>query len=258
MPVHYAGLAADMPALLDIAQRHGLKVVEDAAHALPTTSGGALVGTLNSEATVFSFYANKTITTGEGGMLVTRDAALAQRARTMRLHGMNRDAFDRFTAQVPSWYYEVVAPGFKYNLTDIAAALGIHQLKRAWVFQQRREQLAAAYDAALAGLPLLLPPRPAAGERHAWHLYVIRLAAGAGIERDRFIEQLYAAGIGCSVHYIPLHLHPYWRDRYGLTAAQFPHSQRAYERLVSLPLYTRMSEADVARVAAAVRAALGA
>jgi dTDP-4-amino-4,6-dideoxygalactose transaminase len=176
----------------------------------------------------------------------------------MRLHGMNRDAFDRFTAQVPSWYYEVVAPGFKYNLTDIAAALGIHQLKRAWVFQQRREQLAAAYDAALAGLPLLLPPRPAAGERHAWHLYVIRLAAGAGIERDRFIEQLYAAGIGCSVHYIPLHLHPYWRDRYGLTAAQFPHSQRAYERLVSLPLYTRMSEADVARVAAAVRAALGA
>ena len=131
LPVHYAGLAADMPALLDIARRHGLKVVEDAAHALPTTCGGALVGTLASDATVFSFYANKTITTGEGGMLVTRDAALAKRAKVMRLHGMNRDAFDRFTAKVPSWYYEVVAPGFKYNLTDIAAALGIHQLKRA-------------------------------------------------------------------------------------------------------------------------------
>ncbi|MDP1901622.1 MAG: DegT/DnrJ/EryC1/StrS family aminotransferase [Rubrivivax sp.] len=256
MPVHYGGLAADMPALLDIAHRHNLKVVEDAAHALPTTCGGCLVGTLASDATVFSFYANKTITTGEGGMLVTRDAALAQRAKTMRLHGMNRDAFDRFTAKVPSWYYEVVAPGFKYNLTDIAAALGIHQLKRALAFQQQRERLAAAYDRALAGLPVVLPPRPALGDQHSWHLYVLRLADGAGIHRDRFIERLFAAGIGCSVHYIPLHLHPYWRDRYGLTAAMFPHSQHAYERMLSLPLYTRMTEADVERVAAAVRAAL--
>jgi dTDP-4-amino-4,6-dideoxygalactose transaminase len=258
MPVHYAGLAADMPAILDIARRHRLKVVEDAAHALPTTSGGALVGTLASDATVFSFYANKTITTGEGGMLVTRDGALAQRARVMRLHGMNRDAFDRFTATVPSWYYEVVAPGFKYNLTDIAAALGIHQLKRAHAFAQRRAQIAALYDAALAGLPLITPPRPAAGETHAWHLYVLRLADGAGIARDRFIEKLFEAGIGCSVHYIPLHLHPYWRDRYGLDAAMFPHSQHAYERMLSLPLYTRMSDGDVERVAAAVRGALGA
>ncbi len=256
MPVHYAGLAADMPALLDIARRHDLKVVEDAAHALPTTCGGRLIGTLGSDATVFSFYANKTITTGEGGMLVTRDAALAQRARVMRLHGMNRDAFDRFTATVPSWYYEVVAPGFKYNLTDIAAALGIHQLKRAQAFQAKREELAAAYDDALAGLPVLLPPRAAAGDRHAWHLYVLRLADGAGIERDRFIERLFDAGIGCSVHYIPLHLHPYWRDRYALTPAMFPHSQHAYERMLSLPLYTRMTVHDVQRVAAAVRAAL--
>ncbi|MDE2275410.1 MAG: DegT/DnrJ/EryC1/StrS family aminotransferase, partial [Burkholderiales bacterium] len=173
LPVHYAGLAADMPAILDIARRHDLKVVEDAAHALPTTRGGRLVGTLASDATVFSFYANKTITTGEGGMLVTRDAALAQRAKVMRLHGMSRDAFDRFTATVPSWYYEIVAPGFKYNLTDIAAALGIHQLRRLPGFQQQRERLAAAYDAARAGLPLLLPPRAPAGDRHAWHLYVV-------------------------------------------------------------------------------------
>jgi dTDP-4-amino-4,6-dideoxygalactose transaminase len=256
IPVHYGGLAADMPAIHDIARRHGLRVVEDAAHALPTTCGGQLVGTLASDATVFSFYANKTITTGEGGMLVTRDAALAQRAKTMRLHGMSRDAFDRFTAKVPSWYYEVVAPGFKYNLTDIAAALGIHQLKRAHVFQQRREQLAAAYDEALAGLPVVRPPRPAPGDQHSWHLYVLRLADAAGIHRDRFIERLYDAGIGCSVHYTPLHLHPYWRDRYGLRAEMFPHSQHAYERMVSLPLYTRMTEADVERVAAAVRAAL--
>jgi len=258
LPVHYAGLAADMPAILDIARRHGLKVVEDAAHALPTTSGGQLVGLLASDATVFSFYANKTITTGEGGMLVTRNAALAQRAKTMRLHGMNRDAFDRFQSTVPSWYYEVVAPGFKYNLTDIAAALGLQQLKRAHAFQRQREALAAMYDEALAGLPVVLPPRAPAGQTHAWHLYVLRLSDGAGIARDRFIERLFAAGIGCSVHYIPLHLHPYWRDRYALRPAQFPHSQHAYEHMLSLPLYTRMGPADVARVAAAVRAALGA
>jgi dTDP-4-amino-4,6-dideoxygalactose transaminase len=258
LPVHYAGLAADMPAILDIARRHGLKVVEDAAHALPTTCGGALVGTLGSDATVFSFYANKTITTGEGGMLVTRDAALARRAKVMRLHGMSRDAFDRFTATVPSWYYEIVAPGFKYNLTDIAAALGLHQLAKARAFQARREAIARQYDAALAGLPVLTPPQAAHGDQHAWHLYVLRLGDAAGVARDAFIERLFAAGIGCSVHYIPLHLHPYWRDRYALDAARFPASQHAYERMVSLPLYTRMSDADVQRVAAAVRAALAA
>lgn len=256
VPVHYAGMAADMDAILAIARRHGLKVVEDAAHALPTTHRGALVGTLQSDATVFSFYANKTITTGEGGMLVTRDAALAKRAKVMRLHGINRDAFDRFTAKVPSWYYEIVAPGFKYNLTDIAAALGIHQLKRARDFQVRREQIARAYDEAFATLPLLVPPRPAAGETHAWHLYVVRLADDASIDRDTLIERLFALGIGVSVHYIPLHLHPYWRERYGLEAARFPHSQRAYERMLSLPLYTKMSDADVARVIEAVRASL--
>ena len=258
LPVHYAGLAADMPAILEIARRHGLKVIEDAAHALPSTSAGRLVGTLASDATVFSFYANKTITTGEGGMLVTRDPALAARAQVMRLHGMSRDAFDRFTASVPSWSYEVIAPGFKYNLTDIAAALGLHQLKKAHAFQQRRAQIAAQYDAALAGLPLITPPRPLAGEMHAWHLYALRLADGAGVERNTFIERLYAQGIGASVHYIPLHLHPYWRERYALDAAMFPASQHAYERLVSLPLYTRMTDADVQRVAAAVRAALSA
>ena len=256
MPVHYAGLAADMPAIGAIARRHGLRVVEDAAHALPTTSAGQRVGTLASDATVFSFYANKTITTGEGGMLVTRDVALAKRARVMRLHGMSRDAFDRFTATVPSWYYEIVAPGFKYNLTDIAAALGLQQLKKAWRFQQQRQALAMHYHQALAGLPLVLPPGPREGDLHAWHLYVVRLGDAATISRDGFIERLFAAGIGCSVHYIPLHLQPYWRERYQLDAAQFPHSQHAFERLVSLPMYSRMTEADVLRVARAARAAL--
>ncbi len=256
LPVHYAGLAADMPSILAIAARHGLKVIEDAAHALPTSAGGHLVGTLASDATVFSFYANKTITTGEGGMLVTRDAALAARAKVMRLHGMSRDAFDRFTATVPSWYYEIVAPGYKYNLTDIAAALGLQQLKKVRAFQQRRAGLAAHYDAALAGLPVITPPHAPKGDTHAWHLYVLRLADGAGVDRDALIDRLYAAGIGCSVHYIPLHLHPYWRERYALDAAMFPHSQRAYERMLSLPLYTRMGQAEVERVARAVRESL--
>jgi dTDP-4-amino-4,6-dideoxygalactose transaminase len=252
VPVHYGGLAADMQSILDIARRHRLKVVEDAAHALPTTCGGRLVGTLDSDATVFSFYANKTLTTGEGGMLVTRDAALAKRARVMRLHGMNRDAFDRYTAKRPSWYYEVVAPGFKYNLTDIAAALGLQQLKKANAFQQARQRIAERYDAAFAELPLILPPQPSPGDRHAWHLYALRLGDDAAIERDRLIEKLFDAGIGCSVHYIPLHLHPYWRERYALRPEQFAQAQKAYERILSLPLYTRMSDADVQRVIDAV------
>ena len=257
LPVHFGGLAADMPALLDIARRHGLRVVEDAAHALPTTVGGQLVGTLDSDLTVFSFYANKTMTTGEGGMVVTRDAALAKRIAVMRLHGMSRDAFDRFTAKVPSWYYEIVAPGFKYNLTDIAAALGLQQLKRVREFQRRRAGIAAQFNAGFAELPVTLPPAAPEGDMHAWHLYVLRLTDDAPIGRDALIERLFEAGIGCSVHYIPLHLQPYWRDRYGLRPESFPHSQRAYERLLSLPIYTGMRDADVERVVGVVRTALG-
>lgn len=262
MPVHYAGLAVNMDAIHAIAHKHGLKVVEDAAHALPTTWRGTMVGNHASDAIVFSFYANKTMTTGEGGMLVTRNAALAARAKVMRLHGINRDAFDRFTAKVPSWYYEIVAPGFKYNLTDIAAALGLHQLKRIDGFQHKREHIAQRFDEAFADLPLVLPPRPVhAGDVHAWHLYVVRLsdeAIAQGITRDGFIESLFADGIGVSVHYIPLHLHPYWKERYALQPDTFPHSQKAYERMVSLPLYTRMTEADTDRVIAAVRKACAA
>ncbi|MFO1250105.1 MAG: DegT/DnrJ/EryC1/StrS family aminotransferase [Inhella sp.] len=256
IPVHYAGLAVDMLRLLDIARRHGLKVVEDAAHALPTTLERELIGTLGSNATVFSFYANKTMTTGEGGMLVTRDAALAERAKVMRLHGMNRDAFDRFTAKKPSWYYEIVAPGFKYNLTDIAAALGLHQLKRLPAFQARREQIAQAYFEGLADLPLILPPQAPQGDVHAWHLFVLRLSEAAPVGRDTFIERMYAQGIGCSVHYVPLHLHPYWRDRYQLRPEPFPHSQRAYEAMVSIPLYTAMTDENVQRVIQAARLSL--
>jgi dTDP-4-amino-4,6-dideoxygalactose transaminase len=256
IPVHYGGRAADMAALLAVARRHGLRVMEDAAHALPSTTGGKLVGSLHSDACVFSFYANKTITTGEGGMLVTRDAEVAKRARLMRLHGINRDVFDRFTARKPSWHYEIVAPGFKYNLTDIAAALGIHQLRRAREFQQKREQIAARYDEAFSAMPLRCPPRAADGDVHSWHLYSCRLDAGVAVGRDEFIERLFAQGIGCSVHYIPLHLQPYWRDTYRLEPGMFPASQLAYERSFSLPIYPRMTEEDVERVISAVFKAL--
>lgn len=258
IPVHFAGRAAEMGDLLAIAKKHALKVVEDAAHALPTTCGGRLVGTLGSDVTIFSFYANKTITTGEGGMLVTRDPEIAKRARVMRLHGISRDAFDRFTAKVPSWYYEVVAPGFKYNMTDIAAAMGIHQLRKAERFQARRAQIAAMYDEAFRELPIVLPPQPAPGDRHSWHLYVIRLGDSVSMERDRFVERMFELGIGCSVHYIPLHLHPYWRDTYGLRPEMFLASQHVYERTLSLPMYSAMTDADVARVVDAVKQVLGA
>ena len=256
IPVHFAGRSADMPRLLVLARQFGLKVMEDAAHALPTTCNGQLIGTLQSDVTVFSFYANKTITTGEGGMLVTRDPDIARRARLMRLHGINRDAFDRFTAKAPSWYYEIVAPGFKYNMTDIAASLGIHQLKKVNIFQQKRAQIAALYDEAFEGLPIIRPPHALSGDLHAWHLYVIQLTESAAVSRDLFIERMFNQGIGCSVHYIPLHLQPYWRDTYKLTSEMFAISQRIYERTVSLPLYTRMTEADVERVVSAVKFAL--
>lgn len=257
IPVHFAGLSCDMDAILAIARKHGIKVVEDAAHALPTTCNGQLIGSLASDATVYSFYATKTITTGEGGMIVTPDPELAKRSRIMRLHGISRDAFDRYTSTKPSWHYEVVAPGCKYNMTDLAASLGIHQLKKAWLFQNKRQTMAARYDEAFCALPVILPPKAPAGDIHAWHLYVIRLTDASPVARDRFIEMMAEKGVGCSVHFIPLHLHPYWRDRYQLKPDDFPDALNAYERAVSLPLFTKMSEEDQERVIAAVRDILG-
>ena len=252
VPVHYAGLACPMDELLAIAREHGLKVVEDAAHALPTTWGGTLIGQLQSDITVFSFYANKTMTTGEGGMAVTRNPELAKRMKVMRLHGMNRDAFDRFTSKTPAWYYEVVAPGFKYNLTDIASAMGIHQLAKLPRFLQRRQYLAARYFGKLAGLPLILPADAPAGDVHSWHLFVIRLSADARVTRDDVIQGLSDRGIGTSVHYVPLHRHPYWRDRYNLTSEMFPQADAAYQTMLSIPLFTAMSDADQDRVITAL------
>lgn len=257
MPVHFAGLSCDMDALLAIAQRHGLKIVEDAAHALPTTWAGRNIGTLGSDVTVFSFYANKTMTTGEGGMVVTRNPEIAKRCRIMRLHGISRDAFDRYVSTSPAWFYEVVAPGFKYNMTDMAAAMGIHQLRRLKGFQLKREAMALVYDAALEGLPVILPCHAQSGNMHARHLYPVRLLPEAGISRDEFIVKMSEHGVGCSVHFIPLHLHPYWRESCKLTPEMFPVSQKLFEQEVSIPLYTRMTEDDQQRVIDAIHKVLG-
>jgi len=255
IPVHFAGLSCEMDPILALAKKHGLKVVEDAAHSFPTTYKKTMVGALESDFTVFSFYATKTLATGEGGMILTRDAELAKRCRLMRLHGMNRDAFDRYTSKVPSWYYEVVAPGFKYNLTDLASSIGIHQLRRANTLRDKRERMARHYDEVLGDLPLELPPQAPAGDLHAHHLYVVRLT-DARHDRAAVIEALAAQGVGTSVHFIPCHTQPYWRDRYGHAPSDFPNALANYERAISLPIYTKMTESDLARVTLAIRTVL--
>jgi dTDP-4-amino-4,6-dideoxygalactose transaminase len=187
-------------------------------------------------------------------MVVSANPAVIQRARTMQLHGINRDVFDRYTSTAPKWYYEVVAPGFKYNMPDTAAALGLHQLKKAWRFLERRHAIAKRYDRELIGLPLRTPHVANPSDVHSWHLYVVQLDLDAlTIDRGRFIELMAHEGIGCSVHFIPLHLQPYWRERYRLTPEQFPIATAVYRRAVSLPIYTRMTDDDVDRVIAAVR-----
>lgn len=256
MPVHYAGLSCDMDKIFKIAREFDLKVVEDAAHALPSTYKDKKIGSLNSDVTVFSFYANKTMTTGEGGMVVTRHLDLANRMKIMRLHGIDRDAFDRFQSKKPSWYYEIIAPGFKYNMTDIAAAIGIHQLKRLPKFLEKRNLLAKRYFKALIDLPLIFPVGNSEMGSHSWHLFVIRLKDNIGISRNDLIDFLSSKGIGTSVHYVPLHRQPYWRDRYHLTNNQFPEADKAYLSMVSIPLYTAMSYDQQDRVIQALHEAL--
>lgn len=243
--VHFAGLPCDMPKILHIARKHNLKVIEDAAHTLPSKINNVLIGNHASDAIVYSFYATKTITTGEGGMIVTRSKDIANRCKIMRLHGINRDAFDRYTSKKPSWYYEVVAPGFKYNLTDVASALGICQLAKVDKFHLRRTLLAQRYRQRLNHLPLKMPPDVVnhATDVHSWHLFVINLL-GQDISRDDFIEKMSTNGIGTSVHFIPLHLQPYWKNQYKLQVDDFPVATAYYESAVSLPLYTRLSDEE--------------
>ena len=256
MPVHFAGFPCDMAKVLAFARRHGLKVIEDAAHAMPARRDGRLIGAWESDACVFSFYACKPITTGEGGMIVTRNAETAARARVMRTHGLNRDAFDRFRNVGASWAYDVIAPGFKYNLTDVAAAIGVVQLSRAETLQASRQRAAERYLRKLADLPLDCPAAAPPDGLHSWHMFPIRVHQHARANRDDLIAGLAAEGIGTSVHYRPLHEMTYWKERYHCEQSEFPVASRYFEGAVTLPLFAGMTDAEVDRVATAVRAIL--
>ncbi len=251
LPVHIAGASADLDPILDVARRHGLAVIEDAAHSFPTRYKGRLIGGIG-DFTCFSFYATKTITTGEGGMITTNDDALADRCRIMSLHGISKDAWKRYTAE-GSWYYEIIAPGFKYNMTDIAAALGLAQLRKTERMLRRREEIAARYSEAFAGVPELQIPGVPAYSTHVWHLYMLRLRLERlTIDRAAFVERLRERNIGVSVHFIPLHVHPYYRETYGYAPEDYPVAYREYLREISLPIYSTMSDDDVESVIGAV------
>jgi dTDP-4-amino-4,6-dideoxygalactose transaminase len=251
IPVHFAGHPCDMDAIGQIAAAHRLAVVEDAAHALPARWRGRMVGTIGG-LTCFSFYATKTITTGEGGMITTANPDWAERMRIMSLHGISKDAWKRYTAE-GSWRYEIIAPGYKYNMTDTAAALGISQLGRCEDFLRARLRCKQAYDEGFAAQPAIQTPVTRPGVEHAWHLYVIRIdPRQLRISRDRMIDLLKERNIGVAVHFIPLHLHPYYRDTYGYAPQDFPNAGAAFERIISLPIYPRLTAADLEDVIGAV------
>ena len=252
IPVHIGGMPANMDALAQIAEETGIHVIEDAAHAFPASYKGRKIGNL-SDFTCFSFYATKTITTGEGGMICTDNDAWADRCRIMALHGINKDAWNRYSAE-GSWYYEVLAPGFKYNMTDIAAAMGLSQLRKAEYMLERRREIAARYDEAFGDREELEIPYRRPDCDHAWHLYMLRInLESIGIDRDQFIQEMKKRNIGTSVHFIPLHVHPYYRNTYGYTEDEFPISFSEYKRELSLPIYSKMSDDDVECVIEAVQ-----
>jgi perosamine synthetase len=252
IPVHFAGQPCEMDAIRDIAQRHNLAIIEDAAHALPARYRNQMVGTIG-DITCFSFYATKTITTGEGGMITTDNDEYAERMRIMSLHGISKDAWKRYTAE-GSWRYDILFPGYKYNLTDIAAALGVEQLKKCCRFYEARKRMASEFNEAFADIAALTMPFVNDGVQHAWHLYVVQLNLDQlAINRDRFIEELKSAKIGTSVHFIPLHLHPFYRDTLHYDVREFPCATQAFERIISLPLYTKMTQQDQQDVIDAVR-----
>jgi len=258
IPVHYGGCVVDMSAVLEIAGEFNLVVIEDAAHCCPARYRHAgetawrMVGT-ESAVSCFSFYANKCITTGEGGMACTNDDRIADRMRVMALHGISKDAWKRFTSE-GSWDYEIVAPGFKYNLTDIASSLGIHQLRRADELHRVRAGRASRFHECLSGVDEIALPVEPADRVHSWHLYAIRLRTETiGIGRAEFIEELKRAGIGTSVHWRPLHMHPYYVQTYGYKPEDFPKAALRYEGLISLPFYPDMTDSEIDYVAATIR-----
>ena len=251
IPVHLGGYPCDMDRIMEIAGRYGAAVVEDAAHALPVKTPSGFLGCIG-DIGVYSFYATKTITTGEGGMVVTGNPEIARRISVMRLHGIDREVWRRYTEQKASWQYDVVEAGFKYNLPDISAAIGRVQLKKAEAFLRRRRQIAQQYITGLSGCSFLRVPEFI--ENHAWHLFILRLRNGTlAIDRDEYIRRLQKAGIGISVHYIPLHIMGYYRRRYGLKAEDFPISMEVFRSVLSLPIYPDLKDTQVRRIIDTVR-----
>lgn len=251
IPVHIGGLPADMDAILAIGRKYDLRIIEDAAHTFPSTYKGRRIGSL-SDFTCFSFYATKTITTGEGGMICTDNDDWAERCRIMALHGISKDAWNRYAAE-GSWYYEVLAPGFKYNMTDIAASMGLAQLRKAHRMWQRRKEISARYDEVFGNCEELEIPHRRNDCEHAWHLYMLRLHLDRlDISRDQFIQEMKRRKIGTSVHFIPLHIHPYYKNTYGYNRDEFPIAYREYMREISLPIYSKMTDGDVQDVIEAV------
>ena len=250
MPVHYAGHPADLDAISEIASSHHLAVIEDAAHAVAAKYKGRWIGS-GSNPVAFSFYATKNMTTGEGGML-TATPEFLERARVMSLHGMSHDAWNRYSRE-GSWYYEIVTPGFKYNMTDIAAAIGLVQLEKLESMQARRRAIAQRYTAAFADSEALQCPTEHAEVLHSWYLYVLRLNLNRlTIDRAQFIEELKIRNIGSSVHFIPIHLHPYYRDKYGYEPSDYPVAYENYQRIISLPMSARHTDQDIDDVIEAV------
>ena len=243
IPVHFGGHTCEIDPILEFAKKHKLKVMEDAAHAIPTRYKGRLVGAFGN-VTCFSFYANKTMTTGEGGMLCTDDDKIAKRVKVMRLHGINRDVWDRFSTGA-SWEYDVLAPGFKYNMPDINAALGIHQLQKVELFRKKRQRIAEAYYQGLKDIPgLILPRIHCSMEDHSWYLFNVlidRDRNSSGIDRNGFISEMTKRDIGTSVHYKPIHRMTYYKERYGLKPEMFPNAEWVFERCVSLPIFSAMT-----------------
>ena len=241
LPVHIAGIPCDMNALQDISQRYNLTLIDDAAHAIPAEYGGQHIGSIG-DLSAFSFYANKNLTTGEGGMITTNNDAFAEPLRTMRLHGIDKDAWAR-QSQRNIWHYDIATEGYKYNMTDIQAAMGVCQLMKLNKQHERRRNFAHIYQTELAKFPQISTPvAPDNAREHAWHLYIIQLPPG---ERDGFIGTLREANIECSVHYIPLHLFEFYQERYGYRVGDFPRAEAAFERVVSLPLHPGLTEEEI-------------
>ena len=254
IPVHYGGYMVDMDVARRFADRHGLWVVEDAAHAFPAAWRASAsepwrrCGERTSDIACFSFYANKTLTTGEGGMAVTSSEELAARMRLMSLHGLSRDAWDRYSA-AGTWDYRIVAPGFKYNLTDVAASIGIHQLARADALRDERARRVAWYDERLAASPFITRPVRDDSRQHAWHLYPVQLdVESLPVTRDQVMTGMRSRGVTCSVHWRPLHLHPYYQERFGYGPAHCPVATRLFERNLSLPLFPTLGVSEVDHV----------